>query len=589
MNDLAKRKRIFILIICLLIVLWLCSMLVKATRTEGSQVLISEGSYYSCSQGWYDDAGNIYNMDKIDYNEEDLGKEHIYHYKIPYNLVIGEGFSICFFSRGLDYKVYATADEKSTYYGSKDLGSRPLYEFHQNGAGMTGTDTGLVLQTVPISKTDIENEITLSITPTEVSAFIIDMRIQDASDFILGTIRSRMLMLIESVVIMFFGLFTILYTAFAVENDRKKKTMVYAWGWQAFVVGVLLIIQTQVIQILTGKPEFCNAIKYMLGLLLAFPTAVQVDATAKHPHRHFSFVIGIIVGILIFFESAVSFFLDISLYRLFFVSSLPLLLFCVVMGIIYFFKDLKYSRTNPETRYSVYLLGVVVILGLSSIIDFGLYAYAGKHMTDWGRIIRTCYTCFVPVFTALSIRNAIKRNREARLAATYRLQARTDAMTGLLNKGAYISREDELTIQLLQTRQEGKELFSFVIMSLDLNNLKLVNDTLGHEMGDEYIKAAARIFTEAVGSKGELYRVGGDEFLVLIFGTDPEQTYREIVGTIKKKTEEFNSKTKGTIPLNFAYGHALCTSEQNYSIHDSERIADAEMYEQKRQMKTEIH
>ncbi len=587
MKDLALRKIIFITILCLLVAVWICSLLFKASKVDGNQIFLAEGEYYSCSQGWYDGDGNVVKIDEIEFTGEDLGKEHLYYYHIPKDITVGEGYSICFFTRGMDFNVYAIAAEDSKYNSSNEYGSRQLYEFHQNGAGLTGTDTGLVLQTVPISKTDIKNIIALAVTPTEVSAFVLDMRIQSTSDFILSTIRSRMLMLIESVVIMFFGLFTILYTFFAVENKREKKTVYYGWGTQVFVVGVLLIIQSQVIQILTGKPEFCNAIKYALVLLLAFPTAVQVDSTAKHPHKHFSVVIGIIVAALVFVEAFASFFLKISLYRLFFVSSMPLLLVSVVMAIIYFFKDIKYSSIKPEARKTAYMLGVIVILGLSSILDFGLYASAGRHMTDWGRIIRTCYTCFIPIAIAFAIRASIIRNREARLAETYRLQARTDAMTGLLNKGAYIDRENELTIKLLQTRQEGKGIFSFVIMSLDLNNLKLVNDTLGHEMGDEYIKAASKIFKEAVGSKGELYRVGGDEFLILIFGKDPEKAYFEIVETIKKKTDEFNATTKGTIPLSFAYGHALCTSEQNYSIHDSERIADAEMYEHKREMKSD--
>ncbi|MCR4628170.1 MAG: diguanylate cyclase [Clostridium sp.] len=95
------------------------------------------------------------------------------------------------------------------------------------------------------------------------------------------------------------------------------------------------------------------------------------------------------------------------------------------------------------------------------------------------------------------------------------------------------------------------------------------------------------MFLDAIGRDGEIYRVGGDEFLILIFGSDPEEAYRNIVSRLKEKTDAYNSEKDRGIPLSFAYGHALCTSDQHHSIHDSERAADAEMYEHKRQMKAE--
>lgn len=124
-------------------------------------------------------------------------------------------------------------------------------------------------------------------------------------------------------------------------------------------------------------------------------------------------------------------------------------------------------------------------------------------------------------------------------------------------------------------------------MSLDLNYLKKVNDTFGHEEGDRYIQNAANILETAVGENGETFRIGGDEFLAVIYGDDPEETYRSVVEKLNRGIEEFNNKEKKEIKLSIAYGHSLCTSSWDYSIHDSERIADKEMYECKRMMKAE--
>ena len=104
----------------------------------------------------------------------------------------------------------------------------------------------------------------MAITPTEYSAFILEMRIEKASDYIFHTIRTRMPRFLWSIFIVFFGLATILYTMFAVDKKREEKTVYYAWGIHSLIVGTLLTIESQVIQILTGHPEFINSLKYAL-------------------------------------------------------------------------------------------------------------------------------------------------------------------------------------------------------------------------------------------------------------------------------------------------------------------------------------
>jgi diguanylate cyclase (GGDEF)-like protein len=173
------------------------------------------------------------------------------------------------------------------------------------------------------------------------------------------------------------------------------------------------------------------------------------------------------------------------------------------------------------------------------------------------------------------------------LAEKYKIESRTDALTGLLNKNAYIKKESELTGKLMVGREKGGKEFTFAIMALDLNYLKKVNDNLGHEEGDKFIQNAAHILKEAVGDHGETYRTGGDEFLAIIYGNDPEAAYQSIVEDMNNRIDEFNKSNNNEIPLSFAYGHAICTSSQNYSIHDSERMADKEMYECKHRMKAE--
>ena len=81
--------------------------------------------------------------------------------------------------------------------------------------------------------------------------------------------------------------------------------------------------------------------------------------------------------------------------------------------------------------------------------------------------------------------------------------------------------------------------------------------------------------------------MGGDEFLALIFSDDLENAYQSMIKKLNDKINELNENVKYDFPLSFAYGHSLCSSTQNSSIHDCEKLADKEMYECKHRMKAE--
>ncbi|MDY6398801.1 MAG: GGDEF domain-containing protein [Treponema sp.] len=581
-----RKHNFYLLVYLLIFVLWLGSVLIKAARADGNQIIFEEGEYFDCSEGWYDDEGNVFNIEKLVFTKSDVLKEKIIHYRIPEECKLKGGEAICFFSRGIDFTVWANAPEDNPYSSSKELGSRTIYEFKQNAAYLSGKDIGLTVQIVPINTMDKYNEISIAITPREYSAFILEMRIEKASDYIFSTIRSRMPRFLLSIFIIFFGLAIVFYTKFAIDRKREEKTVFYSWGFHSLILGTLLTIESQVIQILTGRPEFINSLKYALALLICFPMAVKVDAITKYPHKRFSHIIGAVVAVLFVIESAGSYFFNVSFYRLFLLS-LILLIATGLITIYFVYKEIKNRKKLEHPGISIFINIMSIVNGLVWGIDIAIYVKAARHMTEWGRIMRVFYISYLFVILIYLFRLSIIRNHQAALADKYKIASRTDALTGLLNKGAYMEKESELSAKLMAGQENNEKEFTFALMTLDLNYLKKVNDNLGHDEGDKFIQAAANILKTAVGENGECYRTGGDEFFAILYGQNPEDIYQSVVKDLNKRIDEYNAKENKPIKLSFAYGHSICTSSQNYSIHDSERIADKEMYECKHAMKAE--
>lgn len=112
------------------------------------------------------------------------------------------------------------------------------------------------------------------------------------------------------------------------------------------------------------------------------------------------------------------------------------------------------------------------------------------------------------------------------------------------------------------------------IISIDLNNLKRINDTLGHDEGDKAIVTLVELIKATILKDMRLYRVGGDEFLIVCYNTHK----LEIEEFIKELKEKMN-KTKYSCAIGVAY------KEKNLSLNDLTKIADEAMYEDKEHYK----
>lgn len=145
-----------------------------------------------------------------------------------------------------------------------------------------------------------------------------------------------------------------------------------------------------------------------------------------------------------------------------------------------------------------------------------------------------------------------------------------DPLTGVFSRFAY---NDVMESYDNQAPED------FVAFLIDINGLKVVNDTLGHEAGDELICGAADCIMKAVGNKGRTFRIGGDEFVV--FGTmKKEQAEETLLEMNRIITSWSGEKVKS---LSVSAGYALASEFTGYSIEELTKEADKAMYEQKKE------
>ena len=151
--------------------------------------------------------------------------------------------------------------------------------------------------------------------------------------------------------------------------------------------------------------------------------------------------------------------------------------------------------------------------------------------------------------------------------------AHRDALTGVGSKLAY----DHQVMQLTEEMKQGRARFGIVMV--DMNDLKKMNDTYGHERGNDAIRKTCGLICE-VFTDSPVYRFGGDEFVVVIRGQDYDH--------IEERVAQFRTAAQAAQgqpweKVNAAIGYALYNGED--TVDDVFRSADHRMYEQKKEMK----
>lgn len=154
----------------------------------------------------------------------------------------------------------------------------------------------------------------------------------------------------------------------------------------------------------------------------------------------------------------------------------------------------------------------------------------------------------------------------------YMQMAYIDALTGIGNRRAM---EDELKV-ITSGKREFK---SLLVASADLNNLKITNDTLGHAAGDFLIRSAAEVLEELCEHRCHAFRMGGDEFAVLIYDIE-ETDFKICLEKMWQKIEKINRKSNAKLSL--ALGYEVI---HDLNVYTAVQYADQKMYAEKARYK----
>lgn len=235
-----------------------------------------------------------------------------------------------------------------------------------------------------------------------------------------------------------------------------------------------------------------------------------------------------------------------------------------------------FNDTENEGAFSDGTVGMWRYLAASTryrqVVNGGVCVWRSADLNDWTDD-ETFLVTDVAAQLGIAIEQIINHERILRLS-------RTDALTGLLNRRAFY--EDELPRRLRRLERSGKAAALFYI---DLDNFKLVNDTYGHQRGDEALLALRDILLRMSRPGDMIARLAGDEFVIWMDAIPPEvaeSRANDLVGE-KVALAKFSEGTEK--PLSMSIGVAIYDPSSDESQDELLARADAAMYSVKRRGK----
>ena len=234
----------------------------------------------------------------------------------------------------------------------------------------------------------------------------------------------------------------------------------------------------------------------------------------------------------------------------------------LLLAISTFIMSLRQDKMSRHRHYAIMFFSLFMLAAVMLQVFFPL-----MPMYSLGYLFGVC------ILHTFVVEDEKANQRIELEEAQY--QVSIDPLTGVKSKHAYIDIEAEIDVRINKNEMEP---FAFVVF--DLNDLKKTNDTMGHEAGDEYIIASTNLIGEYF-SNVDIYRVGGDEFAILLF--KEEYDNREAMFNSFNELMEQNNINGEVIVI--SAGMSIYDPDKDNTAMRVYTRADSAMYERKRYLK----
>lgn len=244
------------------------------------------------------------------------------------------------------------------------------------------------------------------------------------------------------------------------------------------------------------------------------------------------------------------------------------LMFCGITFVFILYVFIRMAlKSHVRNILCIIIIAMIVIIGqTANIVD-------GSINSGYFSLCMTAMLLYIFIQNMLRHKMVETINKEKNIS-------NHDALTKVMSRISFDNKATELDKEI----KENPEGLKFAICECDLNNLKQVNDTFGHDAGDEYIINSCKVICNFF-KHSPVFRIGGDEFVAILQSDD-----YDALSTLKTEVINFSkTEIQKSCPLiekrSFSAGFAVYDAKTDRSFGEVMKRADTEMYETKKMLK----
>lgn len=409
----------------------------------------------------------------------------------------------------------------------------------------------------------------LSSPYSEMASSINSLYVGDVGSIQMFLFTNYGLMLVTSLLIIVLSfLFLLLTTFLSNENSRPNQLLALF----TLFLGFWMFGESRMMQFLISSQFIHGGLSYLMIASFMIPLLMYIKDYVLVSYKRVLFVYIMIIILVINFWAvlALQFFGIADFFETVQFSNILILTTTFIIIALNMYEILKYK--NKSALMFLKRMSIIIVAGFAEFINFFL-----NNFTNTSTFILLGLFVFLIVQIVEYIKVAISIIQRSKLAQKYEVLAHIDPLTSAKNRLAFNKDSEEL----LNNNPHN----SLRVVFFDLNNLKIINDTLGHAKGDQAIKDTYNLIEHSFHDIGQSYRVGGDEFACLLFNVS-ESAFKEKM--IQFKQAIFEKQSSLDYEFELAYGDALYNKNIDTSFSDTLSRADKRMYEHKVQLKSRV-
>lgn len=414
-----------------------------------------------------------------------------------------------------------------------------------------------------------ELKIKFNVQQSDANSILKNIIIMSENDYFNYQIRSNLTNYIVSSIIIVLGL--ILIIAVICNPNRSNRLIRLLWiGLIFLLAGLAMYAKYNILELFIDRSRIIENVEF-IGLYLCMPCIVMLSYyTFQEMDKKFLSIYNLVLLFMLALTVGLNNVGAIS-YRDT-MSAITIIMY--ITGIVLLF--LNFNIYKMIDRIEKMFIGGMTIFYCQSMVTILISKVLTSY--NWNKysqifimLLILEFSITVIVYYVHVVKEYMNNITEQRILSTL---AYTDPLTSINNRTKY----EEYLEELVFKKCENISIFSF-----DLNNLKKINDSNGHESGDEYIRGFAKTLKKVFETQGFIGRIGGDEFIVIL-----EKKITDYNNYIEKMQTIFSQcieKEKFEFEASFAYGYANNDIDESNEIEALISLSDKRMYECKKEQK----